>query len=61
MPEGSMDGIGRADVRRRWPSIDLIITSGKSHPKPNQMRVGSAFLSKPYRLSDVIQTVRDFR
>ena len=37
-----MDGIGRADVRRRWPSIDLIITSDQrqepSQAKPDARR-----------------------
>ena len=62
MPGGSMDGLAlAADVRRRWPPIDIIITTGKSRPEQSQMPAGSVFLAKPYSPSDVVQTVRDFR
>ena len=62
MPGGSMDGLTlAADVRRRWPSIDIIITTGKSQPKPNRMPSGSTFLSKPYTISAILEAVRGFR
>jgi two-component system, response regulator PdtaR len=61
MPGGSMDGLKlAAAVRHRWPPIDIIITTGKSKPQPDQMPAGSVFLPKPYRVQAVIEAVRQF-
>jgi CheY-like chemotaxis protein len=47
---GSMDGLKLADyVRRRWPPVQLIVTSGRMQPSAEDMPVGSVFLGKPYR------------
>ena len=44
---GAFDGLGLARrVRRRWPGIAVVITSGRGCPdRPVQ---GAVFLSKPY-------------
>jgi len=45
---GSMDGLSlAAAVRDRWPTIKLIVTSGKGRPESREMPVGSRFISKP--------------
>jgi CheY-like chemotaxis protein len=55
---GSMDGLELArTVYARWPSIAVVITSGRRLPRPNEMPGESQFLSKPFsegRLKDVL-------
>jgi CheY-like chemotaxis protein len=47
---GSMDGLKLAHyVRRRWPPVRLIVTSGQMEPSAEDMPVGSVFLGKPYQ------------
>lgn len=47
---GSMDGLKLAHyVRRRWPPVQLIVTSGQLRPPAQDMPAGSLFLGKPYR------------
>jgi two-component system, response regulator PdtaR len=47
---GSMDGLKLARyVRRRWPPVQIIVTSGQMEPGSEEMPTGSVFLSKPYR------------
>ena len=54
MPRG-LDGMRLAAlIRRRWPPIELILTSGKLHPRPEEMPERGVFLSKPYREQDVV-------
>jgi len=52
---GSMDGLAlvRA-VRARWPSIAIIVASGKRTPADDQLPPGARFLPKPYRASDIM-------
>jgi CheY-like chemotaxis protein len=46
---GSMDGVKLAHyVRKRWPPVKIIVTSGFQHVTPDQLPNGSIFLSKPY-------------
>jgi len=47
---GSMDGLKLAHyVRRRWPPVQLMVTSGRMEPSAEDMPAGSVFLGKPYR------------
>jgi CheY-like chemotaxis protein len=56
MPAGSMDGLGlAASVHDRWPSIKIIIVSGRYQATLAEIPDGSVFLSKPYR-PDVLVT-----
>ena len=56
---GSMDGLRLAHyVRGRWPPVKLIITSGRSRPRTEDMPVGSGFVGKPYRLEKVADSLR---
>lgn len=57
---GSMDGLELAQcVRRRWPSIGLIVTSGRPQSPGRGVPPGSVFLSKPYRIAQVARTLRE--
>jgi two-component system, response regulator PdtaR len=47
---GSMDGVKLTHcVRKRWPPVKIIITSGFKSATPDQLPIGSIFLSKPYQ------------
>lgn len=46
---GSMDGLKLATaVRKRWPPVVIIVTSGRILPVTAELPAGSAFLGKPY-------------
>jgi two-component system, response regulator PdtaR len=46
---GSIDGLALAhDVRRKWPWIGLLLTSGKTRPSTLALPEGSHFLAKAY-------------
>jgi CheY-like chemotaxis protein len=46
---GTMDGMRLvAVIRRRWPPIRLILTSGKSLPPDAELPLGAVFIPKPY-------------
>ena len=58
---GSMDGLRlAAAVRRKWPSIKIIIATGKGRPRDDQMPEHSKFLAKPYSSARVLAAVRHF-
>lgn len=55
---GSMNGAALACcVRRRWPPIHLIITSGHGRAGDMPMPTGSVFFQKPYLGSKVVATM----
>lgn len=55
---GSMNGTGLAlCVRLRWPSVQLIITSGHYMPSELAMPSDSVFFQKPYIGSRVVATM----
>jgi DNA-binding NtrC family response regulator len=57
---GSMDGLQLAHhVRQCWPSIALIMTSGRAELASEQMPAGSRFLPKPYDHSNVVAHIRE--
>jgi CheY-like chemotaxis protein len=56
---GSIDGLKLAHyVRKRWPPVKLIITSGQAKPRPEEMPVGSGYVGKPYQLGKVTDSLR---
>jgi len=56
---GSIDGLELAHmVRNRWPSIKIIVASGRFRLKPSDLPANSAFLEKPYRGEMVIAQLR---
>jgi DNA-binding NtrC family response regulator len=55
---GSMDGVKLAHyVRKRWPPVKIIVTSGHPHVTAEQLPNGSLFLSKPYHPEQVRQQI----
>lgn len=58
MPRG-IDGMRlAAAIRKRWPPIQIILTSGHMTPDTVKMPPNSVFFSKPYVQEKVIQTIR---
>lgn len=56
---GGMDGVKlAAAVRKRWPPVDIIVTSGFKAPLAADLPEGSVFFAKPYRDRDVAATLR---
>jgi two-component system, response regulator PdtaR len=55
---GSMDGVKLAHyVRKRWPPVKIIVTSGFKHVTPEELPQGSVFLSKPYQGEQLRQQI----
>jgi CheY-like chemotaxis protein len=56
---GSMDGLELAHaVRNRWPSIKIIIASGRVRSPEHDLPTGSGFFSKPYDSKAMISEIR---
>jgi CheY-like chemotaxis protein len=55
---GEIDGVGLARlVRRRWPEVGVIVTSGKMRPAPGDLPAGVRFIAKPYPPSALIEEI----
>ena len=49
---GTLDGLELAQaIRHRWPSIQVVLTSGKMRPGADELPERSHFLPKPYDIS----------
>ena len=58
---GSMDGLKlAAAVKDRWPPVHIIVTTGMSAPRRDQMPAQSLFIAKPYRNAEVLEALRSF-
>jgi CheY-like chemotaxis protein len=58
MPNG-MNGILLAsEIRNLWPSIHLVITSGRHIEKDVILPPDSMFISKPYWVEDVVAAIK---
>ena len=58
MPHG-LDGMKLAAlIRKRWPPIELVLTSGKMPPRPEDLPERGVFFSKPYQGREVVATLR---
>ena len=63
---GSMNGLKLASaVRKRWPPVAIIVTSGRILPANAELPSATSFLGKPYScatmtaaLSEAAETVR---
>jgi two-component system, response regulator PdtaR len=59
---GSMDGLKlAAAVKDRWPPIKIIITTGKTAPKSDELPADSQFVTKPYPPDRILTAVRHFQ
>ena len=57
---GSMDGLALAHVIRRcWPWIAILISSGRARPQFHEIPLGSRFLPKPYDPEHAVQHIRE--
>jgi CheY-like chemotaxis protein len=56
---GSIDGLSLAYVvSRRWPSIQIVVTSALRIPGNRRLPAGSMFLAKPYQSSQIVGAMR---
>ena len=56
---GPMNGLELVDVvRKRWPSIKILVASGDVRPRLSDLPLDSLFLGKPYRGEAVIAGLR---
>lgn len=56
---GSMNGFELArTVRERWPSLPVIVTSGRLHPGADKLPEEIPFLAKPYGSATIIELIR---
>lgn len=54
---GSLDGLDLAkEARRRWPTLRVVVTSGRKRPKPSQW--AGLFLQKPYLAETVARLLQ---
>jgi two-component system, response regulator PdtaR len=57
---GSMDGLKLAHyVRKRWPPVKLIITSGLVNLREEDMPTGAVFVQKPYQSAHITGRMRE--
>jgi DNA-binding NtrC family response regulator len=57
---GTMDGVTLAYyVRRHWPWISELITSGRGSSANANMPDGAQFIAKPYDLNKVVHQIRN--
>jgi YesN/AraC family two-component response regulator len=55
---GSMDGLGlAAAVRDRWPSVRIVVMSGKQRPTLDELPSEARFMSKPFNNSQLREAV----
>jgi CheY-like chemotaxis protein len=56
---GSMDGVKlAAAVRKKWPPVKIIVTTGMHRPSSDQLPAHTVFLSKPYRPEQILEAIR---
>jgi two-component system, response regulator PdtaR len=57
---GSLGGVELAHIaRKRWPSIVVLIVSGKAKPREHEMPTGSRFLPKPYHPKVAVRHINE--
>ena len=59
---GTMDGLALSHyVRKRWPPIIIVVSSGRCTPREDEMASGARFLSKPYVPHALMTVLHDIR
>ena len=57
---GAMDGLKlAAAVRKRWPPVKIMVTSGARLVEITDLPDGSVFFSKPYDHASVLGSMRE--
>jgi CheY-like chemotaxis protein len=55
---GALDGLGLARcIHERWPSISVIVTSGRYQPAAGRTESGDVFVPKPYGLNTLLPEI----
>lgn len=56
---GALNGVALANtLRKRWPAIAIIVTSGRGAPSAGLLPADVTFLDKPYSTDEVIHRIR---
>ena len=59
---GGLNGLQLAALmRNRWPTINIIVVTGYSAPRSEDMPSGSLFVPKPYSAQKMIEAVHHFQ
>jgi CheY-like chemotaxis protein len=57
---GSMDGLGLArTVHDRWPTIKIILVSGRAELSERERPINSRFFQKPFAMKQMIEGLQD--
>jgi CheY-like chemotaxis protein len=57
---GSMDGLALAHyVRKRWPPVKIIVTSGYVKVRSEDLPIGALFVEKPYYPKAIAQRMNE--
>ncbi len=58
---GPMNGLALEahHIRKSWPPISLLVTSGYGTPDPSHMPEGSRFVLKPYKIARIAELIKD--
>jgi CheY-like chemotaxis protein len=57
---GELDGLELVRiVRRRWPGVASIVTSGRILPRREEMPAQVRFISKPWRTNEMLRQVNE--
>jgi CheY-like chemotaxis protein len=57
---GDLDGLELSRmVDGRWPSVQLLVTSGNHKPQPGAVPQKGRFLTKPYLVADLLRLVEE--
>ncbi|MGU3493667.1 response regulator [Xanthobacteraceae bacterium A53D] len=56
---GTMNGLELASlVREKWPSIAVVVTSGRERPTSAELPLGARFVAKPHARETLLQALR---
>lgn len=57
---GSMDGLKlAAAVRKRWPPVKIIATSGHFNVQAGDLPTDARFFAKPYQPEEIVNAIRE--
>ena len=57
---GSMDGLRLAyAIRKRWPPVELIVTTGHRHIQSHELPDRGRFFAKPYNINALSQAFQE--
>ena len=57
---GDLDGMDLArHIHKRWPHIQVVITSGRKRPGPAEMPDDGRFIAKPHSRQELLRETND--